>query len=157
LPRLMSSPEPGGPIDGLRAFSRNPGRRASTTSLLPPGRRARTTMTFRRLPPRPTCAGADQLRFGSESEEGGTWGKHGFPHDPGRAGGAGSRGYTTTRASSSTVVMPAATFSRPSAQRVRIPSAPAAASISSCVAPRLASRATVSVICRNWKMPIRPR
>jgi len=28
LPRLVSSPAPGGSIDGLRAFSRNPGRRA---------------------------------------------------------------------------------------------------------------------------------
>ena len=35
LPRLVSSPGPGGSIDGLRAVSRNPGRRASPTSLLP--------------------------------------------------------------------------------------------------------------------------
>jgi hypothetical protein len=33
LPRLVSSPAPGGSIDGLRAFSRNPGRRASKTIL----------------------------------------------------------------------------------------------------------------------------
>jgi len=30
----VSSPAPGGSIDGLRAFSRNPGRRASPASLL---------------------------------------------------------------------------------------------------------------------------
>jgi len=36
LPRLVSSPGPGGgAIDGRRAFSRNPGRRARPTSLLP--------------------------------------------------------------------------------------------------------------------------
>jgi hypothetical protein len=35
LPRLLSSPVPGGSIDGLRAFSRNPGRRARHRSLLP--------------------------------------------------------------------------------------------------------------------------
>jgi hypothetical protein len=34
LPRLVSSPAPEGSIDGLRAFSRNPGRRASPASLL---------------------------------------------------------------------------------------------------------------------------
>jgi hypothetical protein len=34
LPRPVSSPAPGGSIDGLRAFSRNPGRRASPVSLL---------------------------------------------------------------------------------------------------------------------------
>jgi len=34
LPRLVSSPAPGGSIDGLRAFSRNPGRRASNIILL---------------------------------------------------------------------------------------------------------------------------
>jgi hypothetical protein len=35
LPKLVSSPVPAeGSIDGLRAFSRNPGRRASPTSLL---------------------------------------------------------------------------------------------------------------------------
>jgi len=34
LPRLVSSPGPGGSIDGRRAFSRNPGRRASPASLL---------------------------------------------------------------------------------------------------------------------------
>jgi hypothetical protein len=34
LPRLVSSPAPGGSIDGLRAFSRNPGRRASPVSVL---------------------------------------------------------------------------------------------------------------------------
>ncbi len=35
LPRLLSSPAPEGSFDGLRAFSRNPGRRARPTSLLP--------------------------------------------------------------------------------------------------------------------------
>src|SRR5439155_6735464 len=35
LPRLLSSPVPGGSIDGLRAFSRNSGRRARPTRLLP--------------------------------------------------------------------------------------------------------------------------
>jgi hypothetical protein len=39
LPRLVSSPGPGGSIDGHRAFSRNPGRRARATMVLPsPGR-----------------------------------------------------------------------------------------------------------------------
>ena len=39
LPRLVSSPAPGGSIDGLRAFSRNPGRRARAAMVLPsPGR-----------------------------------------------------------------------------------------------------------------------
>ncbi len=35
LPRLVSSPGPGGSIDGLRAVSRNPGLGASSASLLP--------------------------------------------------------------------------------------------------------------------------
>jgi hypothetical protein len=35
LPRLISSPASKGSIDGLRAFSRNSGRRARPTSLLP--------------------------------------------------------------------------------------------------------------------------
>jgi hypothetical protein len=34
LPRLLSSPVPGGSIDGLRAFSRNSGRRARPRSVL---------------------------------------------------------------------------------------------------------------------------
>jgi hypothetical protein len=33
LPRLVSSPGSGDSIDGLRAFSRNPGRRASANTL----------------------------------------------------------------------------------------------------------------------------
>ena len=37
LPRLLSSPAPEGSFDGLRAFSRNPGRRARPTILLPSG------------------------------------------------------------------------------------------------------------------------
>jgi len=43
LPRLVSSPAPGGLIDGLRAFSRNPGRRASPATLLLSGGRIEGT------------------------------------------------------------------------------------------------------------------
>src|SRR5205823_9206169 len=43
LPRPVSSPAPGGSIDGLRAFSRNPGRRASPATLLLSGGRVEGT------------------------------------------------------------------------------------------------------------------
>lgn len=63
----------------------------------------------------------------------------------------------TTRASSSIEVSPAATFASPSSQSVRIPERRAARSISSRLAFATASDSISSLICRSWKMPIRPR
>ena len=57
-----------------------------------------------------------------------------------------SGAYTRTRASSSTEVRPAATFERPSSQRVRMPASIAARSTSSRLALATASCAIVSVI-----------